>query len=175
MKVLLNRKPVVGPWGGGNKSVRYLYEKLKAIGHEVTFCLDANDIDIIFCFDPRPNQYGEWYQDFLAYRELYGCKIIQRVGDLGTHSKPELTTLVKQSVELSDHVIFLCNWSREWLQHQKENNTVIHNAPLKVFHENKRHDLNPNSTIKLVTPIIGLPILKKRFDFYQNVDQYLQG
>ena len=95
MKVYINRRPKKGPWGGGIKTVNKLVDALTAEGHDVTFQLVPN-IDIIFCIDPRPNEYGEWYQTFLQYKSVYQeTKIVQRVGDLGTHSKPELTHLVK--------------------------------------------------------------------------------
>ena len=54
---------------------------------------------LIFCFDPRPNESGIWYQHFLNYRQAHNAKIIQRVGDLGTHGKPELTELVKFTID----------------------------------------------------------------------------
>ena len=88
MKIYLNRQPLKGPWGGGNKTVTKLSETLEKTGHQVTFRLEDN-IDMIFCFDPRPNKNGEWYQHFLNYKNSRPrTKIIQRVGDLGTHGKP---------------------------------------------------------------------------------------
>ena len=91
--VYVDRKPISGPWGGGNKFVTKLCDFLKNKNYNVVFSLSP-DVDIIFCFDPRPNKEGLWYQDYLNHRSNYGSKIIQRVGDIGTHSKPELTELV---------------------------------------------------------------------------------
>ena len=54
MKIYLNRRPVSGPWGGGNKTVSMLSKSLTELGHKVVYQLEDN-IDIIFCFDPRPN------------------------------------------------------------------------------------------------------------------------
>ena len=68
MKVYLNRTPVVGPWGGGNKTLTQLVQKLKERGHEVVFELTHKDIDVYFCFDPRPNSHGDWYGS------IYECK-----------------------------------------------------------------------------------------------------
>ena len=120
MKIYINREPVLGPWGGGNKTVTKLFEKLNE-QHEVVFQL-CPDIDLIFCIDPRPNNYGEWYQHFLNYRSQFrGTKIIQRVGDLGTHSKPHLTELVRQAVACSDFIIFPSDWAKDWLGYSKDN------------------------------------------------------
>ena len=90
MKVYLNRKPKFGPWGGGTKIVAELSKKLRELNIEIVYQLGPH-IDIIFCFDPRPNEFGERYQHFLEHRRKYNTRIIQRVGDLGTHSKPQLT------------------------------------------------------------------------------------
>ena len=88
MKVYLNRTPKTGPWGGGIKTVNKLAEAIVSSGHELTHKLEAG-IDVIFCIDPRPNERGEWYQHFVNYRNTFPkTKIIQRVGDLGTHIKP---------------------------------------------------------------------------------------
>ena len=48
MKVYMNRSPVNGPWGGGNRTVIALADELVKQGHEVTF--DINDrYDVIYC------------------------------------------------------------------------------------------------------------------------------
>ena len=84
MKAYVNREPVIGPWGGGNKTLTAVIDNLKGNGHEVVFAL-CEDIDVIFCIDPRPNNRGEWYQHYLNYKNQLGAKIVQRVGDVGTN------------------------------------------------------------------------------------------
>ena len=86
MKIFINRKPVVGPWGGGNKSVSLLHKKC-AENFEVTTNIGDKDIDLIFCIDPRPDPSGLWYQNFLDYKNNINpnLKIKQRLGDVGSH------------------------------------------------------------------------------------------
>jgi glycosyltransferase involved in cell wall biosynthesis len=171
MKVYINREPVTGPWGGGNKTVTKLVEKLKE-QHEVVFQLQS-DIDLIFCIDPRPNNYGEWYQHFLDYRNHFkNTKIVQRVGDLGTHSKPHLTELVKQAVAYSDFIIFPSDWAKEWLGYSKDNYKIIYNSPLKIFYENRNKNLNVNKKIKLVSHHWSTNP-KKGFDIYKKLDEFI--
>ena len=170
MKIYINRKPRHGPWGGGNKLVTELSEALLAKKHEVTYSLEHEDIDVILCFDPRPNQRGEWYQTFLQYREKFGAKIIQRVGDLGTHSKPELTNLVRQTISLSDFIIFPSEWAKEWIGYKKDNCVVIHNAALDIFHEYKKPSLELGRPIRLVTHHWSNN-KKKGFDIYKKIDE----
>ena len=87
MKIYLNRQPVTGPWGGGNKTLTELCKQITDAGHELVYSLTHNDIDLIFCFDPRPNNRGEWYQNMLNYKARNGTPIVQRVGDCGTHGR----------------------------------------------------------------------------------------
>jgi len=172
MKIYLNRIPKQGPWGGGIKTVNKLVERLQERGHKVVFSLEDRNIDIIFCIDPRPNHLGEWYQDFLNYRNIFPtAKIIQRVGDLGTHSKPELTELVKQTLNFSDHFIFPSEWAHQWIGFKGENKDVIHNAPMPIFHKNKRENFSPLKRPRIVTHHWSMNP-KKGFDIYQDLEDH---
>jgi len=173
MKVYINRRPKKGPWGGGIKTVNKLVDALTAEGHDVTFQLVPN-IDIIFCIDPRPNEYGEWYQTFLQYKSVYQeTKIVQRVGDLGTHSKPELTHLVKQTLDYSDFFIFPSEWAKEWIGFGGKNYEIVHNCPMKIFHKHKAEDKNIEGKIKLVTHHWSMNP-KKGFEFYQRLEEHIK-
>tara|TARA_Y100001937_G_C7131732_1_gene337837 strand:+ start:2004 stop:2948 length:945 start_codon:yes stop_codon:yes gene_type:complete len=173
MRVYLNRKPKTGPWGGGIKTVNKLVEELEARDHEVVFNLQPG-IDIIFCIDPRPNDIGEWYQNFINYKSYAPeSKIIQRVGDLGTHSKPELTTLVKQTLNLSDYFIFPSEWAQEWIGFTGENCRVIHNAPMEVFHLHKNTELAIADKPRLITHHWSTNP-KKGFHLYKQLDEHIQ-
>jgi glycosyltransferase involved in cell wall biosynthesis len=172
VKVYINREPVSGPWGGGNKTVTALAENLKTNGHDVVFSLQQ-DIDVIFCFDPRPNNKNEWYQTFLDYRfQNNNCKIIQRVGDIGTHGKPELTNLVKKSSILSDFVIFPSDWARKTIGYKKKNYSIIHNAPNDKFLKSKVHKNTEIQKTKIVTHHWSNNPLKG-FDFYAKLRDYI--
>ena len=172
MKVYVNRRPKMGPWGGGIKTVNKLVDTLSSAGHDVFFQLVPN-IDVIFCIDPRPNEYGEWYQTFLQYKSVFDTKIVQRVGDLGTHSKPELTHLVKQTLDHSDFFIFPSEWAKEWIGFDGENYEIVHNCPMKIFHEHKNKDENLGEKIKLVTHHWSMNP-KKGFDLYQKLEEYIE-
>ena len=137
MKVYFNRKPVTGPWGGGNKTLATLVKKLRESGVLISFDLNDKDIDVIFCMDPRPNSEGIWYNHLLEYKQKNNIKIIQRVGDVGTHSKPELTELLRQVVNFSDTLIFPSEWARQYIDYNKENYHVIYNAAMKNFYKNR--------------------------------------
>jgi glycosyltransferase involved in cell wall biosynthesis len=165
MKVYVSKKPVVGPWGGGNKFVNKLIEKLKEVNVDITFDL-TKDVGVIFCFDPRPNKQGLWFLDYYNHKKELGTKIIQRVGDVGTHSKPRLTDLVKQSVQISDFIIFPSMWSKDIIGYKKSNFKIIHNAPLAIFHQNKKKNHKNFKTKKIVTHHWSTN-KKKGFDYYK--------
>tara|TARA_Y100001938_G_scaffold150797_1_gene243492 strand:+ start:4068 stop:4982 length:915 start_codon:yes stop_codon:yes gene_type:complete len=170
MKIYLNRSPKTGPWGGGNKTVTKLSEKLVEQGHEVVYEL-CKGIDIIFCFDPRPNERGEQYANFLDYRNKTDCKIIQRVGDLGTHGKPQLTSFVKETIELSDFLIFPSEWAKEKIEYKKNNYKIVHNAPLEMFYNYRNENSNiVGQKIKVITHHWSTNP-KKGFDYYNTVDR----
>tara|TARA_R110001583_G_scaffold7985_10_gene38924 strand:+ start:14881 stop:15804 length:924 start_codon:yes stop_codon:yes gene_type:complete len=174
MKVYINREPVSGPWGGGNKTVSRLVDVLIENNNNVVFDLDDNDIDLIFCFDPRPNSKGVWYRDFLDYVEKKkDTKIIQRIGDVGTHGKPDLTSLVKSTANYSDFLIFPSNWAKNYIDYQGENFSIVRNRPLRSFHKNKKKYESPGDILKVVTHHWSTNP-KKGFDIYSEVVSILK-
>ncbi len=173
MKIYINREPREGPWGGGNKTLSSLCEKLKASGAEVVFDLESG-IDVIFCFDPRPNNKGLWYQNFLDYKSFSGAKIVQRVGDLGTHSKPELFSLVQQTLPYSDQVIFPSIWAKNYSGFEGDNFKIIPNRSRGIFFKNRENsDRSINRKPSIVTHHWSNNP-KKGFDIYRYIDEILK-
>ena len=170
MKVFINRKPVLGPWGGGNKTVSSLVSSLEPHA-EVVFDLNHEDIDVIFCFDPRPSSNGVWYQHFLNYRDKHRCKIIQRVGDVGTHGKPDLFSLVSQSANLSDFVIFPSKWAHDMISYKKDNYRIISNAPLDDFYLNRDKRDRLGQQVRIITHHWSTNVMKG-FDIYEKLGEY---
>ena len=168
MKIFFNREPIKGPWGGGNKTLTTLVEKLGHAGHEIVYTLETG-IDIIFCFDPRVNKHGEDYTSFLNYKNNTSAKIFQRVGDVGTHGKPELTELVQRTTKFSDHVFFPSLWAKEYIKYDKNNFSIIENAPLDVFYKH-RSLTYPDKKLKIVTHHWSTN-LKKGFKYYKFIDE----
>lgn len=174
MKVYINRQPRTGPWGGGAKTVNKLVEALLQKQHTVVYKL-CDGIDAIFCFDPRPNAWGEWYKDFVDYRTKNpSTKIIQRIGDLGTHSKPDLTNLVKQTLNMSDYFIFPSKWAKEWIGYSKDNCCVIDNAPMSMFYDNRNLNTSLGEQVKVVTHHWSTNP-KKGFHIYKQFEQWCEG
>ncbi len=171
MKVYVNRQPKYGPWGGGAKTVNKLVKTLLSKGHTVVYRLEKN-IDIIFCFDPRPNVFGEDISHIYTYKRAFPkTKIIQRVGDVGTHSKPHLTELVKSCLPKSDYFIFPSEWSKDYVGFQGNNCSVIYNCPMSEFYKNRNKSAAIPSKPRVVTHHWSTNP-KKGFKMYEKFDEY---
>ena len=98
-------------------------------------------------------------------------KIIQRVGDVGTHGKPELFDLVKKTSNISDFLIFPSEWSKQKIEFSKDNCEIIHNAPLKEFYKYRNND---KKDFNIVTHHWSTNP-KKGFHFYKLLDQHIKN
>lgn len=172
MKILFNRRPVFGPWGGGAKVLASIIEECENRNYQVFFDTDiksVKDIDILFCMDPRQNEFLS-FNDLIDYKQKFGSKIVQRVGDLGTHGKPELLFLVKQASNYSDVVIFPSFWAKNYANIKKES-LVIQNAPNEKFYQlsiNERH----YGDLKCVSHHWSNNFMKG-FEIYKSLDDAL--
>lgn len=180
MKIYVNRSHVPGPWGGGTKVLAACLTALKASGHNITHTPDL-DVDAIFCFDPRPgsssNELG--YAQILQAYKLKRPPIVQRVGDIGTHGKPELTQLVLASVMRSDVVIFPSNWALNNVQNmlqqcdmrQTSQWHMIPNAPMDLFYKHRNVKSNLPEKLSFVTHHWSKNE-KKGFAFYEQLQEW---
>jgi len=172
MKIYFNRRPVPGPWGGGSKILSSIIEKCFSAGHQIFFeeqLLAVENLDILFCIDPRPNP-AVSFEHLLQYKQKHSsCKLIQRVGDLGTHGKPELLELVKKTTQFADVLIFPSSWAKNYLGSNKPS-VVIHNAPLKKF-VNKRTTKNDRAPLSIVSHHWSNNSMKG-FEIYKALDNF---
>ena len=169
MKIFLNRKPVSGPWGGGNKTLQCLSDTL-ANASEITYNLE-DDVDIIYCQDPKPDASGLWFQDLLNHRLKFNSKIVQRVGDIGTHRDESVTRLVYESTHLSDFVIFPSLWAKQALGYQKKNYCIIPNAPLGEFYTNRKDSRIDSEVVRIITHHWSNNPMKG-FDIYEQLGKW---
>ena len=171
MKIYVNREPKFGPWGGGAKTINKLVETLLSKGHDVVYQLEGG-ISIMFCFDPRPNTFGENIDHLYAYKRAHlNTRIIQRVGDVGTHNKPHLTELIKYCLDKSDYFIFPSEWSKKHIGFAGKNYSVIHNCPPHNFYKNRKTSGVVSSRPRIVTHHWSTNP-KKGFDIYEKLDKY---
>lgn len=177
MKIYFNRRPVQGPWGGGSKVLSSIVEESLNRNHQIYFeeeIFSQNDLDIIVCVDPRSNSKIS-FEDLLKYKREYGTKLVQRIGDLGTHGKPELFELLKKSTIFADALIFPSHWAKNFFNPpQGSKNFVIENAPLKKFLEQKDYEKSLSYDKKQINVVTHhwSDNFNKGFEIYKNFDEY---
>ena len=148
--IFINRipPPKEQPWGGGSKLLTALITALRAKGHDVVHELWPG-LDALVCFDPRQgsdlNLVG--FEKMHAYAKNASARplLIQRVGDIGSHGKPELFDMVLNSVLRSDAVVFPSRWAFDAVKLALESMDgavkkpwyVIPNAPAAAFYNHR--------------------------------------
>lgn len=171
MNIYFNRRPVTGPWGGGTKILSAIVQECLERNHSVFFEEEIhtkNSLEILFCTDPRQNQFVG-FEDLFKYRTINNrSKLIQRVGDLGTHGKPELLSLVQRTTNYVDLVVFPSMWARDNSGILKKS-IVIPNAPLEQFFIPKKNIVN--DTVKIVSHHWSNNSYKG-FEIYQKLDNF---
>lgn len=173
MLVYLNRVPRNGPWGGANRLLCAIIDELTSRGHEASFDISV-PADVLFCLDPRPNDRGIWYKDLIDLKQKTGVRIVQRIGDLGTHGKPYLTELVRETIKLSDFLIFPSRWAYKFIGFEGSNYAIIKNKPDKLFYERRSSDRKLGSPVKIVTHHWSNNE-KKGFVMYKKFDELCQA
>lgn len=183
LRIYINREPVVGPWGGGSKVLSAIIHELRHGGHEVVHEM-CDDVSAILCVDPRPGPkpelwgYGNIRSALLQKRFNGTPKLIQRVGDLGLHGKPDLTQMVMGSVLHADTVVFPSRWAHDIVQFSLEQHGlrpnvqwhVIPNSALSVFFSQRNVSTTMGDRPSLVTHHWSTNA-KKGFAFYHELSR----
>jgi hypothetical protein len=152
-----------------------IVEECLSRGHEVSFEEEISlrsRFDLLFCVDPRPHD-NLSFNDLISRRNRDKCKLVQRVGDLGTHGKPELFELVKLTSSASDVLVFPSLWAKETLSSTNRNSYVVSNAPRKEFLVSQKREVD-FTQIRLVSHHWSNNSMKG-FEVYQKLDQYCRN
>ena len=173
MKIYINRRPVTGPWGGGSKVLSAIVDECNRRGHDVFFeeeIRNGHQFDVLFCIDPRPN-IGVSFDELIWHKYAHKTKIIQRIGDLGTHGKPDLFLLVRSASDFSDVLVFPSQWAKSYFNPTRDKHVkVIENAPLPNFLQTNTRS-KPTDTISIVSHHWSDNTMKG-FDTYEALDNY---
>ena len=131
-------KETESPWGGGNVILYHLYEYLLKNGHDIVFTVEQ-DIDLCYITDPRSSEH------IYKWAKQNEVPIVQRVGDLGTHNKPEILEKIKSKQDSVETFIFPSAWAKAYAKKggiSTSKSVVIPNVADPTFTRSK---------IKLVT------------------------
>ena len=177
MKILINRKPVDGPWGGGNLFVKAFCELLREKGHTVVHEL-SSDLDVIFMQDPRYSELGISINEIASYkRQKPSTLVLHRVNECDARKGTEdMDQLLQASSEYVDTTIFVSNWmknyhmSRGW---KCSDARVLYNGVEKRhFQPREKSSKIDNGKINLVTHHWSNNRMKG-FDVYEALDEFV--
>ena len=137
MKILINRKPVEGPWGGGNLFVKAFCESARKRGHKITFAFE-DDLDLIFVQDPRYSDLGISINEIANYKQSHPrVKIIHRVNECDARKNTTgVDAMLKQTSSVTDTTVFVSEWTRDY--HLK-NGWLCNNVEVIYNGVNKEH------------------------------------
>jgi hypothetical protein len=174
MRILLNRKPVNGPWGGGNKFVISFCDFFRIRGHEVVHQFD-NNIDAIFIQDPRYNEdVPISINEAIAYKNFKSdVKIIQRINECDARKNTDnMDSLLLECSKYIDKTVFVSNWMQSYFKdkgwHCSDNYVLINGVDKNHFYHDSKNKIN-NGKINIVTHHWSNHPMKG-FDIYEKLD-----
>jgi glycosyltransferase involved in cell wall biosynthesis len=175
VKILLNRRPVEGPWGGGNHFVRSFYDVGMRQGHEIVsnFC---PDLDAILMVDPRYDDLGISINEIVQYKAYKPSTfILHRINECDSRKGTnDVDGLLRECSRQSGASIFVSNWmknyhiSRGW--HCVKNDVVYNGVDRSVFKPNQKIN---NGKINIVAHHWSDNYLKG-FDVYDFLDNLVK-
>ena len=174
-KILINRKPVEGPWGGGNNFVRALHEYSFKNGY-VPVNQFQEDIDLIFMIDPRYDELGISANEIAQYKSYKpDTKVVYRINECDARKGlvGDIDPVIQSCSQITDLCVFISDWIKDY--HVKNqwgctNNAVIYSGTNKS-HFRATEKIN-NGKINLVTHHWSDNPLKGH-DIYQKIDEWL--
>ena len=174
-KILINRRPVEGPWGGGNNFVKAIHEYAPKYGFTPVHQFD-NDIDLIFMIDPRYDELGISINEIAKYKEWRPeTKVVYRINECDQRKGlvNDIDPVIKAASNVTDLCVFISNWIMDY--HTKDGwkcprNTVVFSGTNKD-HFCPRAKID-NGKVNLVTHHWSDNPLKGQ-DVYQMLDSWL--
>ena len=178
-KILINRKVIQGPWGGGNNFVKSLYENLSFAGHEIVESLNDNDIDLIVMIDPRYDDLKISINEIFSYKQKNkNVKILHRINECDARKNTnEIDKLLLASNVVADETVFISEWLQSYFITKGFSNhsSVIYNGcNSSHFYPEKNHK---NKTVQYPIKIVThhwSDNWMKGFDVYKHLDKLCQ-
>jgi len=177
MKVHINRKPVSGPWGGGNLWVKAAYELLPLFNIQLVDIHEKPDVIIVVGLGRDENCISAI--DAINYKRMRlgngeNVKLILRVNEndarKGTRGLDETIMKISENV---DHTVFVSNWLKQYFEsppHAINHHVVYNGVDSEVF---CRHERMNNGKINIVTHHWSDNFLKG-FDVYDAIDRWIE-
>jgi len=174
VKVLINRKPVEGPWGGGNLFVKSMCEIMPSLGHKIVHEIQDN-IDVFFIINPRYDKTNISINEAIQYKNNFpNTKIIQRINDCDARKGTnQVDNMLIECSKYLDSTIFVSEWMKQYYVEKGwrcENNFVVINGVETGDEKSKKIK---NGKINIVTHHWSDNYLKG-FDIYDQLDNFVR-
>lgn len=175
-KILINRKIVVGPWGGGNNFVKLLHDELIKLGYDLVYDLSHNDIDLIVMIDPRYDELGISINEIASYKRAFPkTKILHRINECDARKNTnEIDNLLLLSNQFADETVFISKWLESYFVAKgfnKKSHVIYNGCDTSHFYPLKNIEKKTiQYPIKIVTHHWSDNWMKG-FDVYKYIDE----
>jgi len=176
LKIYVNRKPIAGPWGGGNLFVKALYEHLPNLKYKIVENPFNNIPDIIFLQSPKADEQTRFSINEAIFLKSKNpkIKIIMRVNDCD--ARKATSGVDDMWIECSKYVdltVFVSSWMKKYFLskgwHCKNNFVVYNGVDLEHFKSGGKID---NGKINIVTHHWSSNRMKG-FNEYEAIDKFV--
>ena len=176
MKVFINRKPIEGPWGGGNLFVKAFYKHINDLGCEIIEDPIYQKPDIIFLQSPSGNSNCNFsINEAIAIKKHFSnVEIVLRVNECDARKGTD--GVDKFWIECSRHVdktIFVSSWMMNYFLDKGwacRKNYILYNGV--NFNHFKPGKKIKNKKINIVTHHWSNNRMKG-FDIYEDLDRFV--
>lgn len=173
--LLLNRKPVQGPWGGGNLFVKAICEYGPKYGYRVIHHIE-DGIDAILMMDPRYDELGISVAEIAQYKAKNPqVRVVHRINECDARKGTrDMDPLLRICSTVTHASVFVSNWMRDYFKEgwrTKEQYVVYNGVDKDHFKENKIG--LQNGKINLVAHHWSSHKLKG-FDIYDQLDEWVK-
>lgn len=178
MKIYFNRRPVEGPWGGGNNFIKSSFSILPKLGYNIIDNPAIEVPDKIFLQSPFPDSKLKFSINEALYLKSQNpdIEIIMRVNDCDARKNTDNVDRVWiESSKFVDKTIFVSNWMKKYFIDKgwrcSKNYVLYNGVDLDVF---KTREKIKNNKVNIVTHHWSNNELKG-FDVYDKIDQFVEN
>lgn len=171
-KILMNRKPVSGPWGGGNHFVKAIDTFAKDHGYEIVYSFDKHP-DAVILVDPRYDGLGISANEVYSYKmKNPNVKILHRINECDARKgTKDIDLLLKSCAEkMDDAIVHISQWLLDYHGWKHQNERVVYNGT-NLEHFFPEDNKLSSDNIRIVVHHWSDNIMKNKFT--HNIDEFV--
>ena len=170
MKIMVNRRPIQGPWGGGNLFVRAICNRIVQKGHSLVHNLEKG-IDAIIIVDPRNEGGYDSIRDIIVFANQNKVATLLRVNECDARKGTnDIDEYLQQVSNFVNKTVFVSSWMKDYHIGKgwkcADNSVIFNGVNREIFRPLPRLR---NGKINLVTHHWSNNRMKG-FDVYDAID-----